>query len=114
MSSGHFNMDQMYGFKIKDYQLFFPQAYGTEFNYSPSLDLSADNLSDKEHIPGIQNKGYSFRLTVPDVYWKQDWGLRVLYWWPRNFYLIIVLCPWFFRHLSLSDLIPSIYPTVQS
>ena len=46
MPSDCFNMDQMYGLKIKDYQLFFPQAYGTEFNYSPSLDLSADNLSD--------------------------------------------------------------------
>ena len=40
------NMDQMYELKIKDYQLFFTQAYGTEFNYSPSLDLSADNLSN--------------------------------------------------------------------
>ena len=46
MRSDCFNMDQMYGLKIKDYQMFFPQAYGTEFNYSPSLDLSADNLSD--------------------------------------------------------------------
>lgn len=46
MPSGHFNMDQLYGLKIKDYQLFFTQAYGTEFNYSPSLDLSADNLSN--------------------------------------------------------------------
>ena len=47
MPSGHFTMDQMYGFKINDHQfLFFPQGHGTEFNYCPSLDLSADNLSD--------------------------------------------------------------------
>ena len=45
MLSGHFTRNQMYGLKINDH-LFFPQAYGTEFNYSPSLDLSADNLSD--------------------------------------------------------------------
>ena len=45
MPSDHFMMDQMYGVKINDHQLFFPQAYGTEFNYCPSLDLSADNLS---------------------------------------------------------------------
>ena len=44
--SGNFAMDQMYGFKINDHQLFLPQAYRTEFNYCPSLDLSADNLSD--------------------------------------------------------------------
>ena len=62
MSSGHFNMDQMYGFKIKDYQLFFPQAYGTEFKYSPSLDLSADNLSDSRHIPRIQDNGGIYSL----------------------------------------------------
>ena len=29
MPSGHFTMDQMYGLKINDLQLFFPQAYGT-------------------------------------------------------------------------------------
>ena len=55
-------MDQMYGFKINDYQLFSPQAYETEVNYCPSLNLSADNLSDQGHIPGISDKGYSFRL----------------------------------------------------
>ena len=38
---GHFTMGQMYGFKIKDHQLLFPQEYGTEF-----LDVSADYLSD--------------------------------------------------------------------
>ena len=32
-------------------------AHGTEFNYCPSLDLSADNLSDQRHIPGIQDNG---------------------------------------------------------
>ena len=28
--SGNFPMDQMYGFKTNDHQLFFPQAYGSE------------------------------------------------------------------------------------
>ena len=61
MSSGHFRMDQIYGLNINNHQGFFcvvvcfpPQAYGTEVNYCPSLDLSADNLSDQVHIPGIQ------------------------------------------------------------
>ena len=40
MPPGHFTMDQMYRFKINDHQLFFPQAYGTETNYCPSLDMS--------------------------------------------------------------------------
>ena len=64
-------MDQMYGLKINDHQLFFPQVYGkliTEVNYCPSLDLSTDNLSDQGHIPGIWDKGYSFRLMEQDVY----------------------------------------------
>ena len=43
----------MYGLKINDHQLFFPQAYGTEVSYFPSLDLSADDLSHQAHIPGI-------------------------------------------------------------
>ena len=60
MPPGHFTMDQIYGFKINDHQLFFPQAYGIEANYCPSLDLSADNLSDQRHIPGILDKGYQF------------------------------------------------------
>ena len=33
MPSDHFTMDQTYGFKINDHQLFFPQAYGKEVNY---------------------------------------------------------------------------------
>ena len=41
-----FTMDQMYGFKISNHQLLFPQAYGPEVNYCPSLDLSVYNLSD--------------------------------------------------------------------
>ena len=41
-----FYLDQMYELKISDHQLFFPQAYGTEVNFCPSLNLSADNLSD--------------------------------------------------------------------
>ena len=28
-----------------------------------------------------------FRTMDQDVYWKEDWGLRVLYWLPSNFYL---------------------------
>ena len=46
-----FTVDQLYGLKINDQQLFFPRAYGTEVHYCPSLDLSTDNLSDKRHIP---------------------------------------------------------------
>jgi len=64
MPPGHFTMEQRYGLKISDHQLFFPQAYGTEVNHRLSLDLSADNLSDQGHIPEIQDKGYSFRLMV--------------------------------------------------
>ena len=44
-------MEQMYGLKISDHQLFFPQAYGTEVNYYPFQDLSAVDLSDHGHIP---------------------------------------------------------------
>ena len=62
MPPGHFTKDQMYRLKINDHQLFFSQAYEREVNYCPSLDLSANNLSDQGHIPGIQDKGYSFRL----------------------------------------------------
>ena len=65
---GHVSVDQKYGLKINDHQLFFPRAYGTEVNYCPSLDLSADNLADQGHIPGIQDIGYSFRLMEQDVY----------------------------------------------
>ena len=36
---------QRYGLKINDHLLFFPQKFETEFNYCPSLDLTADNLS---------------------------------------------------------------------
>ena len=49
MPSGLFTMDQLYRLKISDPQLFFPQACGIELNYCPSLDLSADNLSDSRH-----------------------------------------------------------------
>ena len=51
MPPGHFTMEQRYGLKISDHQLFFPQAYGTEVNYYPFLDPRADNLSDQGHIP---------------------------------------------------------------
>ena len=47
---------------LLSHQLFFSQVYGTDINYCPSLDLSADNLSDSGHMPGIQNKG--FRLVL--------------------------------------------------
>ena len=55
--------------QAKDYHqfFFFTQAYGTEANYCPTLDLSADNLSDQGCIPRFQNKGYSFRLMGRDV-----------------------------------------------
>ena len=49
MPPGHFTMDQLYGLKIIDHQLFFPQVYGTEVNYCSCLDISADNLSDQGH-----------------------------------------------------------------
>ena len=52
----------MQGFKINDHQLVFPQAYGTEFNYCPSLDLSADNSSDQRLIVGIRDNGAGFLL----------------------------------------------------
>ena len=67
MPLGSFTIDQVCGLKINDHQLFFPQTYGTEANYCPTLDLSADNLSDQGCIPRIQNKGYSFRLMGRDV-----------------------------------------------
>ena len=51
MTPGHFMVDQMYGLKTNDHQLFFPQAYGTEVNYYSFLHLSADNLSDQGHTP---------------------------------------------------------------
>ena len=56
ISPEHFTLDQMYGLKINDHYFFLPQAYGTEVNYCPSLDLSADNLSDQWHIVGIHDK----------------------------------------------------------
>ena len=62
MPPGHFTMEQRYGLKISDHQLFFPQAYEKETNCCLFLDLNTDNLSDKGHIPGIRDKGYSFRL----------------------------------------------------
>ena len=54
---GHCTMDQMCGFKINDHQLFFPQAHGTEVNYCPYLDLSAEKLSDQGHILVSQDNG---------------------------------------------------------
>ena len=60
MTPGHFTVYQLYRPKVNDHQLYFPWAYGTEVNYSPSLDLSADNLSSQGHISGIWDKGYQF------------------------------------------------------
>ena len=62
MPLGHFTRHQMYGHKIDDHKLFFPQTYETEVNYCPSLDMSANYLSDQGHTPGIWDKGYTFRL----------------------------------------------------
>ena len=57
---GHVSVDQKYGLKINDHQLFFPQAYGTEVNYCPSLDLSVTIYQTKELTLGqwmcIENK----------------------------------------------------------
>ena len=49
MPTGRFIMDQMYGFKINDHQLFFPHANGTEFNYCPSMDI----LQVVQNIPTV-------------------------------------------------------------
>ena len=52
MSLSHFTTGHMYGLKINGHLLFFLQAYPTEVNYYPFLDLSADNVSDG-HVPLI-------------------------------------------------------------
>ena len=52
-----------------------------------SFSWICDTLSDQGQIPGIQERGYSFRLMEWEVYWKQDQGFRVLHWLPHNFYL---------------------------
>ena len=49
MPPGHFTMDQIYGLKINDHQLFFPHANGTEFNYCPSMDI----LQVVQNIPTV-------------------------------------------------------------
>ena len=62
-----------------------PQAYGIEFNYSPSLDLCADKDTFQE-----------FKTMEQDIYWKQDQSLRVLHWLPSNFYFTVFVvqsCP---------------------
>ena len=60
MSPDYSTLDQTYGFKINDHQSFFPQAYGTEVNYCPSLDLSVTIYQTKELTLGqwmcIENK----------------------------------------------------------
>ena len=47
----------MYGIKINDHQLFFPQAYGTDINYWPFLDLSDDSLQTKDTFQEFGTKG---------------------------------------------------------
>ena len=64
MLPSHFTMDQMYGLKINDHQLFFPQAHGTEVNYCPSLDLSSVQLlSPLFATPWIAARQASLSLT---------------------------------------------------
>ena len=84
MHPGLFTRAQMYGFKISNRQLPFPQAYGTEVNYCPSLDLSVYNLSDWfiKHISGFWDKGYSFRLSLLKTRPKSQSSTL-----PSNFYL---------------------------
>ena len=68
MTPGHFTKDQMYGLKINDYQWFFPQANGTEFNYCPSMDilqvieniLTVCFIPDKNFV-NLVHAPYSFR-----------------------------------------------------
>ena len=84
MHPGLFTMAQMYGFKISNRQLPFSQAYGTEVNYCPSLDLSVYNLSDWfiKHISGFWDKGYSSRLSLLKTRPKSQSSTL-----PSNFYL---------------------------
>ena len=64
----HFTVEEMYGLKTNDNQLFFPQSYRTEVNFCPFLDTVADTFSDQGHIPGFPDKGYNFRLMEQDAY----------------------------------------------
>ena len=65
---GYFTVEEMYGLKTNDNQLFFTKSYRKEVNYCPFLDMSADTLSEQGHIPGFPDKGYNFRLMEQDVY----------------------------------------------
>ena len=49
--------NQIYGLKITYHQLFFPQVYGTEVNYCPSLDLSVDNSKNSRQWAQFQVNG---------------------------------------------------------
>ena len=64
MPHGHFTMYHMYGVKINDHRLVFPQAYGTEVKYCPSLDLSSDNLLE-QGTPAIWDKGLENVSFIP-------------------------------------------------
>ena len=66
MTRVHFTMDQIYSLKINDHQLFFPQAYGTEVNYYPFLDLSADNLIRPRTLRA-SNSGHRGRPLLPSL-----------------------------------------------
>ena len=79
----------------------FPQAYGTEFNYCPFLDLSALKHMKQNLITALswiwvliiyetKDTFQEFRTMEQDAYWKQDRGPRVLHRLPSNFYLTVI------------------------
>ena len=59
MTHGHFTMNQIYGLKINDH--YFSLRHIEQKLIITAL-LNADKFSDQGHIPGIQDKGYSFSL----------------------------------------------------
>ena len=79
MPSVHFTMGQRYGLKINDHHCF-------------SLKHMEQNLIDALlwiwvlKIDQTKDTFQEFRTREQDVYWKQDWGFRVLHWLPSNFY----------------------------
>ena len=78
MPFGHFNMVQMCRFKINDYHL----LKHMEQNLITALPwiwvLMVFRLKDTFQ---------EFRATEWGAYWKQNWGVRALYWLHSNFYL---------------------------
>ena len=73
-------MDQMYGLKMNDHQLFFPQALEQNL-------ITAPPWIGMQIIFQTKDIFQELRTMEQDVYWKQDWDLRVLHWLPSNFYL---------------------------